>query len=71
MYSASKLALNRLVKSAEELFVGTKFKRVGSKVKVITNDVNRPNVIIHPKSIIGLMPLNIKDRKANIVVNTV
>ncbi len=26
MYSASKLALNRLVKSAEELFVGTKFK---------------------------------------------
>ena len=30
-----------------------------------------PIVIIHPKSIIGLIPLNIKDRKAHIVVRTV
>ena len=30
-----------------------------------------PNVIIQPKSIIGLIPLNIKDRKAQTVVSTV
>ena len=30
-----------------------------------------PIVIIHPKSIIGLIPLNIKDKKAQIVVKTV
>ena len=41
--------------------VGAKFKRVGSKVKVIINDVIKPNVIIQPKSIIGFMPLKIKD----------
>ena len=30
-----------------------------------------PKVIIHPKSIIGLIPLNINDRKAQMVVKTV
>ena len=48
---------------------GAKFKKVGSKVKVITNEVIRPKVIIHPKSIIGLISLKIKDKKAKIVVN--
>jgi hypothetical protein len=49
----------------------TKLSRVGSKVNVIIKEVINPKVIIHPKSIIGLMPLNIKDRKAHIVVRTV
>jgi hypothetical protein len=49
-------------------FVGAKFKRVGRRVKVIINDVINPKVIIQPKSIIGLIPLKIKDKKANTVV---
>ena len=40
-------------------------------VKVIDKDTNKPTVIIHPKSIMGLMLLNISDRKAHIVVSTV
>ena len=52
-------------------FVGAKFKRVGRRVNVITNDVINPKVIIQPKSIIGLIPLKIKDKKANMVVKTV
>ena len=40
-------------------------------MKVIKNEVISPKVIIHPKSIIGLMPLKIRDRKAQIVVKTV
>ena len=51
--------------------LGAKFKRVGSKVKVIMNEVINPNVIIQPKSIIGFIPLNIKDKNANMVVRTV
>ena len=35
------------------------------------NDVVNPNVIIQPKSIIGFIPLKIKDKKAIIVVKTV
>ena len=50
---------------------GAKFKNVGNKVKVIINEVIRPKVIIHPKSIIGLISLKIKDKNAKIVVNTV
>ena len=46
-------------------------KRVGKRVKVIKNEVIKPNVIIHPKSIIGLISLNIKERKAHTVVKTV
>ena len=42
------------------------------KVKKVTiKETNKPKVIIHPKSIIGLIPLKIKDKKANIVVKTV
>ena len=52
-------------------FVGAKFKRVGRRVKVMINDVINPKVIIQPKSIIGLIPLKIKDKKANTVVKTV
>ena len=48
-----------------------RFKRVGNKVKEIINDVINPKVIIHPKSIIGFIPLNTKDKKAHIVVKTV
>ena len=36
--------------------------------KVINNETTRPKVIIKPKSIIGLIPLNTKDKKAQMVV---
>ena len=55
----------------EILFVGAKFKRVGSKVNVMINDVIKPKVIIQPKSIIGFISLKIKDKNAKIVVRTV
>ena len=48
-----------------------KFNKVGSRVKVIINDVINQKVIIQPKSIIGLISLKIKERKAIIVVKTV
>ena len=51
--------------------VEVKLIRVGSKVKVITKDVIKPKVIIHPKSIMGLISLKIKDKNAKIVVKTV
>ncbi len=35
------------------------------------NDMINPKVIIQPKSIIGLIPLKIKDKKAKTVVKTV
>ena len=54
-----------------EFFVEKIFKIDGSKVKVIIRETKRPNAIIHPKSIIGLIPLNIRDKKAQIVVRTV
>ena len=58
--------------SFNEMFLfGTKLKRVGKRVKVIKNEVIKPNVIIHPKSMIGLISLNIKERKAHTVVKTV
>ena len=53
------------------LLLDIKLNRVGSKVNVIIKEVINPKVIIHPKSIIGFMPLNTKDRKAHIVVRTV
>ena len=40
-------------------------------MKVIINDVIKPKVIIHPKSIMGLISLKIRDKKAKIVVKTV
>ena len=48
-----------------------RLKSVGSKVNVIINDVISPKVIIQPKSIMGLMPLKTKDKKAHMVVRTV
>ena len=38
---------------------------------VTSKETIKPKVIIHPKSIIGLIPLKIKDKKAQIVVRTV
>ena len=43
----------------------------GNKLKVIDNETNKPTVIIQPKSIIGLMLLKIRERKAQMVVRTV
>ena len=43
----------------------------GKRRKVTNKETINPKVIIQPKSIIGLMPLKIKDRKAQIVVKTV
>ena len=43
----------------------------GNNRKVTIIETNNPKVIIHPKSIIGLIPLKIKDRKAQMVVKTV
>ena len=47
------------------------FNREGKSVKVIINEISNPSVIIQPKSIIGLIPLNTNDKKAQIVVKTV
>ena len=41
------------------------------RVNVTVIETIRPRVIIQPKSIIGLIPLKIKDKKAHIVVKTV
>jgi len=53
------------------LLLDIKLSNVGSKVNVMINDVINPKVIIHPKSIIGFIPLNINERKAHTVVKTV
>ena len=53
------------------LSLDKKFNIVGNKEKVIINEVIKPKVIIHPKSIIGLISLIIKDKKAHTVVKTV
>ena len=50
---------------------GTNLIKLGNNVKVIINEVIKPKVIIHPKSITGLISLNIRDRNAIIVVSTV
>ena len=55
----------------DTLLLFTKFNKVGRSVNVIINDVTKPKVIIHPKSIIGFISLKIKERKAQIVVSTV
>ena len=43
----------------------------GKRVNVTKKDTTKPNVIIHPKSIIGFIPLKINDKNAQIVVRTV
>ena len=46
-------------------------RRDGRRVNEIINDINKPKVIIQPKSIIGLISLTTNERKAKIVVKTV
>ena len=56
------------------MFISTldiKLIKVGRRVKVTIKETIKPRVIIHPKSIIGLISLNIKEINAQIVVNTV
>ena len=48
-----------------------KCNKEGSNKNVTNNETISPKVIIHPKSIIGFIPLKTKDKKAHIVVNTV
>ena len=48
-----------------------KFNKEGNNKNVTSNETINPKVIIHPKSIIGFIPLNTKDKKAHIVVKTV
>ena len=58
--------------SLMSIFVnGKKLIKVGSNKNVTVKDTTKPNVIIQPKSIIGLIPLKINDKKAQIVVRTV
>ena len=47
------------------------FNKHGNKRNVTNKETINPKVIIQPKSIIGFIPLKIKDKKAQIVVKTV
>ena len=47
------------------------FNSDGNKRNVTKKDTIRPKVIIHPKSIIGFIPLKTKDKNAQIVVKIV
>ena len=38
-------------------------------MKVINKETRRPKVMIHPKSIIGLMPLKISDKKVGTILD--
>ena len=55
----------------ETLLKLNKLINVGNRLKVIRNEIIRPKVIINPKSIIGFISLNTRDKKANIVVKAV
>ena len=48
-----------------------KLNKEGNNKNVTNNETINPRVIIQPKSIIGFIPLNTKDKKAHIVVKTV
>ena len=48
-----------------------RFIKDGNNKNVTKNETSNPKVIIQPKSIIGLIPLNTKDKNAHIVVRTV
>ena len=50
------------------LLEDNKFIKEGNNKNVTNNETIKPKVIIHPKSIIGLIPLKTKDKKAHIVV---
>ena len=43
----------------------------GNNKNVTKKETIKPKVIIQPKSIIGFIPLNTRDKKAHIVVRTV
>ena len=43
----------------------------GKSRNVTSKEIINPRVIIHPKSIIGFIPLKIKDKNAQIVVRAV
>ena len=47
------------------------FNKHGKRRNVTNKETINPKVIIQPKSIIGFIPLKIKDRNAQIVVKTV
>ena len=47
------------------------FNKEGSNKNVTNIEIINPNVIIQPKSIIGFIQLNTKDKKAHTVVKTV
>ena len=49
----------------------SKFIKEGKSKKVTIKETINPKVIIHPKSIIGFIPLKTKDKNAQIVVSTV
>ena len=53
------------------LFEENKFNKEGSNKNVTNNETINPKVIIHPKSIMGFIPLKTKDKKAHMVVKTV
>ena len=59
--------LNDFIKASEEKI----FNRQGKRRNVTSKEIINPKVIIQPKSMIGLIPLKIKDKKAQIVVKTV
>ena len=54
-----------LIFSVDKIFI-----RVGNNVNVITKDVIKPKDIIQPKSITGFISLKIKDKNAQIVVDS-
>ena len=49
----------------------SKLIREGKSKNVTKNETIKPKVIIHPKSIIGFIPLKTRERNAQIVVRTV
>ena len=49
----------------------SRFIKEGSNKNVTNKETINPKVIIHPKSIIGFIPLKTKDKNAQIVVRTV
>ena len=71
IFAKNDVIFESLFSSKLTLSLDKKLSKVGSKVNVIRKDVINPNVIIHPKSIIGFISLKIRDKKAHIVVNTV
>ena len=71
IFAKNDVIFESLTSSKLTLSLDKKLSKVGSKVNVIRKDVINPNVIIHPKSIIGFISLKIRDKKAHIVVNTV